>query len=213
MLNTISLRFIKENITKGEIREIIKGKIFFKAPDKVVCTVSYPINQLIIVEGNSLIIYYPEEKKALKIRSQNPFSPPLLQWLMMAIKRDYGLSELGYKLEKYKRIGDTLFIYWAPPEHLEKSYGMIKIAEIEGRFIYFESHTPKGKLSTKAIFRKHIKFENSFLPSEIHQEFYSESDTVRETVSFKNIQFNIVIPDSILNFKIPNNIPIEEIEW
>jgi len=73
-IKTISVEFTRE-YRESNSKEIIKGKIYYKAPFKTVIKIKYPINQWMILEDKEMIIYYPDDKKAFHIISSvNPFS-------------------------------------------------------------------------------------------------------------------------------------------
>jgi len=51
-----------------------------------------------------MLIYYPNAKKAFRIKSKNPIPPPFIQTIIGAMKEDYGL------IIRSRLIGSIIFL-------------------------------------------------------------------------------------------------------
>ena len=211
-VKTISVEFtrtVKSNNTKEEV----KGSIYYDTT-RTTLEVTYPINQWMILKGNTIFIYYPDEKKAIEIISQSPATLPFFQSFVGVVKEDYGLSDFGYTLKRNEVKGDTLFAYWDPPEKVKKVLGQFILGFTEDKIVYTESRDAEGKALLKAIYQDHIKYEVTYFPLKIIIIQYINKDYTKvEEVIYKNPIFDKPLPEKVVNFKIPSYIKIQKIEW
>lgn len=211
-VNTLSLRFERE-FGDGHSKELVKGAMYFQAPEKVVLTVSEPVNQVMVVTPNAMTIYYPDEKKGFHITSKNPIPPPFIQGILAALKEDYGLVELGFELAEHGVKGDTLFTTWTPRKKHKKFLGRFVLGRVGDKVVYAEVKTPDEKYSAKSFYRNHVSFEGKHIPLEIFSITNDESGAKVEHVTYREVQFNTALPDSLINFRVPAGVPVKEVEW
>ena len=212
MLNTFSAKFNREFVEHNK-KEVVKGTIYYRAPKKVIAEVDTPIEQVMAVIDKVMLIYYPNEKKAFRIKSKNPIPPPFIQTIIGSMKEDYGLIESGYTLVKHEKKGDTIYTYWKPPSKHKKVLGSFILGTVSNKIVSAEAHQPDGRVAVKSVYRKHIKFGEKYIPREVFTEFYGESGVTQEHVIFSDVKFNPTLPDRVLNFRIPDSIPVKEVEF
>ena len=212
MPNTISLRFERKIIAENST-EIVKGISYYKAPQKLHIEVQHPLKQIMVIENNITTIYYPIEKKAFRIKSKGPVQMPFIQSILCAMKDDYGLSDIGYTLTRSEKKGNTLYTYWDPPKEYKKQMGRFIIGIENGLISYSEALDPKGKTVVKSIYKKHMELNGKFFPLEIQSEIIEGSKKTNEYIIYSDVKFNISLPQEVINFSIPNSVPIKEIEW
>lgn len=210
-VSTLSVEFRREYTGHGR-EEVTIGSIYLKTEGTVIIRVTSPVNQWMVIDKNKMLIYYPDEKQAFQIKSENPFSLPFLQSFLSVVKKDYGLSELGYTLENYSKRGDTLFSYWSPPQKAERILGNIRIGVVDGKLALTEIKKPDNTLTSRSLYKNHITYKSFHFPLEIETVHYIDRDSVIERVIYNNPEFNTPIPDSIVNFKIPEGIELIEME-
>jgi len=213
IIDTISIEF-KREYKEGNKNEITKGNIYYQAILKeVVIKVEYPINQWMILKGNEMIIYYPNELQAFLIISQNPMSMPFFQAFIQVVKEDYGLSDFGYTFTNFKREGNILISYWEPPKILSKLLGKFALKYEDNKLIYTEIKDAKGEILSKTYFKNHIIFGATYFPLEVSIVKNTRLSSTLETVIYKNPQFNSPIPQEIIAFKIPLDVKVKEVKW
>jgi len=208
-IKTISVEFTRE-YRETNSKEIIKGKIYYKAPFKTVIKITAPINQWMILEDKEMIIYYPDDKKAFHIISSvNPFSMPFFRAFIGVVKEDYGLTELGYTLANYETNDNSLISHWNPPKKLSKFLGEFILEFKDNKIIRVELKNPKGKTLSKSLYKNHILYDAIYFPLEISTVLYLELGSTFEKVIYKNPQFNSLLPKEIVDFKIPGDIEVK----
>ncbi|MGB9595140.1 MAG: LolA family protein [Candidatus Poribacteria bacterium] len=212
MPDTISLNF-ERKIVKEDSTEIVKGISYYKSPQKLYIEVQHPLKQIMAIENNVLTIYYPIEKKAFRIKSKGPIQMPFIQSILSAMKEDYGLSDVGYTLTKSEMRGKILYTYWEPPKKYKKQMGKFIIGVENGLLSCSEALDPKGKTVIKSFYKKHIEINGKYFPLEVQSEITDGSIQIKEYIIYSNVKINIPLPQEVINFSIPNSVPVKEIEW
>lgn len=210
--DTISLNF-ERKVMQGNSTEIVKGIAYYQSPQKLFIEVKHPINQIMIIDGGVMLIYYPLEKKAIRYKTRNQIPIPFIQTMLSIIKDDYGLTEMGYTLKKHKTEGDNLYTYWEPPRELRKRLGSFILGTANGRLVYVEAKNPKGKTVAKSFYEKYIELMGKNIPMEIHTDIYNEGKIKAEDVAYSKVKLNVALPEEVVNFKLPESISVKEIEW
>ncbi|MDI6703448.1 MAG: outer-membrane lipoprotein carrier protein LolA [bacterium] len=201
----------ERHVIEGDFHETTSGTVYYQNSSKVTVEVNDPIEQMMIVDGKVMDIYYPQEGKVFRIKSKMGSPPPLVQGIITAIKGGDGLTEMGYTLAGNKKKEDILYTYWEPPKKMKKFLGIIILGMKKGRVVYTEARTPEGEVVSKSFYQDYIKFGNIWLPSDIYSESYRDSNITKEHIVYKN--FTPHIPKRVLNFSLPTSIHVKEIKW
>ncbi len=209
---SISGKFERE-VEDSVSSQITKGEFFYEGPQKMTIKVSEPVNQLMYIDGTTMTIYYPAENTAFRISAKDPIALPFPQLFAGALEEDYGLGEMGYTLTKHEIKGDTLYTYWDPQPKYEKILGAFILGEAENRMVCTEVRGPDGATKAKSSYARHLRYGNSYLPTEIYSEYYDESGTRKERLRFDALTFEIVTPEWIQEFELPDSVTLTEVEW
>ncbi len=218
-INSIICNFKKETFLSPLKKEIVKGRIYYSSSDNIfTILVNYPVNQNLIFKGKIMNIYYPDKKRAFRIKSKVPFILPFFEAFMGVIEEDFGLGKLGYKFVTGKKKKNLFLTYWElKPEIYKKLKNVMPFKFIlgkdKGKLIFVESQDKNGNLISKLSLKKHIKYKIFYFPKEIINIKVFRGRTTKNIIYYSNIKFNSPIPDKIKNLKIPDNIPVKEVEW
>ncbi|MCG9129475.1 hypothetical protein JT359_17945, partial [Candidatus Poribacteria bacterium] len=134
-LKTLSLEFTRE-VTKNSETEKITGTLHYdiKAA-RVVVEVKEPIKQIMIVKDKVLEIYYPVEKQAFRFLSEGRIPLPFVESIIQTTQAEYGLTALGYTLNKHDVVDKVLFTHWNPPEKAKDKLGSIILGMQDDKLI------------------------------------------------------------------------------
>ena len=91
-----------------------------------------------IAKGNILEIYYPEQKQAFRFISEGQIPLPLIETIIQSTQAEYGLTALGYTLDKHDVIDEVLYTYWTPPEKAKDKLGAVILGIRKDRLISAE---------------------------------------------------------------------------
>jgi outer membrane lipoprotein-sorting protein len=210
-LESLAVEFVRE-VTRDQKTEKTAGVIYY-TPQKTILEITHPLNQWMILKAGEIIIYYPDEKKAVKIKSSGPVQLPFLQSFLGVIEGNMGLSSLGFKLKESKIKGDLLLTYWQPPAELEKSWGECVLIFEKNKIISSEFKTPAGKVFIKTSYRQHQVYQNMFFPLEVAITQFLKTGPVKEKINYSNPSFDQSFPPKIINFSLPAEVEMKELEW
>lgn len=212
ILKSIQIDFEKYFEDKN-VKELIRGTVYYQASENLVISVREPVNQWMISEENKLIIYYPEKKQAFQFTTQTPASFPFFQAFLGAIKEDYGLTDMGYSLAEHEINGDTLITGWNPPKNASNELGDFTLTYVSNKITYAELRKADGSIISKSFYKNHFKYGVNYFPLEISTIRYADADSSFEKITYSNPQFNINLPEIVVNFELPPDTEIEEIRW
>jgi len=212
-LQTLSLDFQRVTEETGKPKEVVSGHLYFQQPYWMYVNVTSPVHQIMLSEKRQLLIYYPDDKKAFRIRTKKDNPPIFVQGLLASLKEDYGLEEMGYTLTAHKTSGDTLVTIWSPPKDKAKVLGKFVLKIVDNRLVEASTQSANGKTKTISTYRQYVKIGRFFLPQLITTTTDDPWHRKKEVLSYKNIRLNISIPDSLLKFALPKTIPVKDLQW
>ncbi|MCF7911335.1 MAG: hypothetical protein K9M99_02315 [Candidatus Cloacimonetes bacterium] len=203
---------INRKIITGGSEESVSGKIYYDG-DKTTIVISEPLLQWMIVEDNSMLIYYPDELKAIKLNTRNPVTLPFFKTFIGVINENLGLAELGYTIDRNEVVEDTLFLYWNPPQVLAKTFGQHILKLKDNKIVYSEQQNKKGKILSKTIYSDYMEVNNFTFPLQVESYVYEKKSVSVELITYSNPIFNGKLPEEIELFTLPDNIEVNEIDW
>lgn len=213
-VKSISVEFT-QTITKKASNEVVKGNIYYQSQpsERTILKITEPITQWMVIEDKVMLIYYPNEQKAFRFTSENPFSLPFFQTFIGVVKDDFGLSEAGFKLIRHEVKKDMLLTYWEPPKKAKKILGDTTLGMVKDRLVFMKVQDTKGKRLAKTTYRNHFQYGERFFPLEVISVQYQKDSSIVEKVVYANPQFNLALPQEVLSFKIPLDVEIKGIGW
>ena len=230
-LKTISLDFMRELTEQGKTEHTAGTLHYDVKTTRVVVEVTEPLKQIMVVKDKVLEIYYPVENQAFRFISEERIPLPFVESIIQSTQAEYGLTAIGYSLDRHEIADDVLYTYWAPPEKAKDKLGTIILGSRDGKLISVEAKTPNGQLAAKSLYRNHTKLGNSHIPMEVTYSLYSpqskESTDLHprrqscrfpevleyERVVYSNPQLNVEPPNPILQFEIPKSVKVKEVKW
>ena len=214
-LKILSLHFTRE-LTANKKTEIIAGTLHYDVrAARIVVEVTEPLKQIMVVQGKVLEIYYPIENQAFRFIAKGRIPLPFVESIIQSTQAEYGLTAIGYSLDRHEIADNVLYTYWAPPKRAKDKLGTIILGSRAGRLISAEVKTSDDKLAAKSFYRNHTKFGDSHIPMEVTSRLYGPKSEVleHERVVYSNPQLNPQPPPLILQFEIPKSVKVKEVKW
>ena len=214
-LKTLSLDFVRE-LTQDNKTEHIAGTLHYDVKaSRVVVEVIQPLKQIMVVKDNVLEIYYPIEKQAFRFISQGRVPLPFVESILQSTQAEYGLTAIGYTLDKHDVVDNVLYTYWAPPEKAKGTLGPVILGMRDDRLISAEVKNSKGHVIGRSRYENHSKIGVNYIPMIVISSTYNEKSEAlqHEQVVYSNPQANTDPPNVMLNFTIPESVEVKEIEW
>lgn len=214
-LKTLSLDFTRE-LTENNKTEHITGTLHYDVKTaRVVVEVTKPIQQIMVVKENTLEVYYPIEKQAFRFIAEGRIPLPFIESIIQSTQAEYGLTAIGYTLDKHDIIDKVLYTYWKPPEKSKEQLGTVILGMRDDKLISAEVKDPKGHIIARSLYQKHSKIGIHSIPMTVTSSTYGPKSEVlqREKIVYNNPQVNTEPQNPILNFTIPESVKIKEIKW
>ena len=215
-LKTLSLDFTRE-LTENGTTEHIAGTLHYDVKTaRVVVEVTKPLKQTMIVKDKVLEIYYPDQKQAFRFISEGRIPLPFVESIIQATQAEYGLTAIGYSLEKHEVIDDkVLYTHWKPPEKAKDTLGVVILGMRDDQLISAEIKSPSGYIIGRSRYQDHKKMGINHIPMTVTSSTYNEKSEVlqNEQIVYSNPQVNAEPPNPILNFTIPKSVEVKEIRW
>ena len=214
-LTILSLDFTRE-LTENNKTETTAGTLHYDVKAaRVVVEVTEPLKQIMIVQDKVLEIYYPLENQAFRFIAEGRIPLPFVEAILQSTQAEYGLTAIGYSLDKHEIADDVLYTYWAPLKKAKDKLGTIILGSRAGKLISTEVKTSDDKLTAKSFYQKHTKLGDSHIPMEVTSSLYGPKSEVleHERVVYSNPQPNAQLPPPILQFEIPKSVKVKEMQW
>lgn len=214
-LKTLSLDFTRELSENGKT-EKTEGILHYDVKNvKVVIEVTKPLKQIMISKENKLEIYYPVEKQAFRFISKGAVPLPLVESIIQTTQAEFGLTALGYTLDKHEIIDKVLYTYWNPHEKVKEHFGIAILGMRDDKLISAEVKNPKGHIIARTLYQNHYKTGTNFIPMKVLATIYDEKSKVLryEKITYSDPRVNVKTQNPMLNFNIPKSIEVKEIKW
>jgi hypothetical protein len=168
-----------------------------------------------IVKNKVLEIYYPVEKQAFRFTSEGRIPLPFVESIIQSTQAEYGLTAIGYTLDRHDVVDEVLYTYWTPPKEAKDELGPVILGMRDDRLISAEVKNPKGHITGRSRYEDHSRIGTNYIPMTITSSMYSEKSEVlqHEKVVYSNSQVNTEHANAILNFTIPESVEVKEIKW
>jgi len=187
--------------------ETFAGKFYLKFPDYFFLSVHSPLNQIIISRGDTTLVYFPDVRKAFQSLVKNPFDPELAGSLFQA-QRGWDLRGIGYTLSKEEAEGDTILRHWVPQQRA--AVGAVAVREWKGRVVGVEVFDGDGRRMVETRYLRFLQSGELSIPTRIVSISLADGDTLSETIRYRRLRVNEEVPDSILNYRLPEDVEIFE---
>ena len=214
-LKTLSLDFTRESTENGETERIAGTLHYDVQAARVVVEINQPIKQIMIVKDNVLEIYYPVEKQVFRFISQGRVPLPFVESIIQSTQAEYGLTAIGYTLDKHAIVDKVLYTHWKPPEKAKDKLGVVILGMHEDRLISAEIKNPEGYIIGRSRYQNHSKIGINYIPMEVTSSTYGAKSEIlqHEQIVYSKPQVNTKTPHPMLNFVIPESVEVKEIEW
>ncbi|NOX36084.1 MAG: hypothetical protein GXO78_00955 [Calditrichaeota bacterium] len=208
---TLQGSFQKVNDRDGQV-DSSSGTFYVKKMEYMYLEVTHPIHQIMVIEGNETLIYYPDRKLAFRLKSKNPVLMPFIPQLIASQRADIGFDNLGLKLEKQEFQGDSLISYWISPDP-EKNIGRYQMIQVNDLPIQIFYVSPDSMFASKILFTAYRQVDDLMLPHRIITENVSVKGVTIERIYLTDLKKNLPLPPEIVQFDLPDDVTVEEKEW
>jgi outer membrane lipoprotein-sorting protein len=198
----------QRDINKYGKSERTAGDVYY-TPERIILNVTEPIAQWIIVHQYQTILYYPDQNKGIRLKSQQQSFVNFVNTFLASAQEDYNLSTQDFLLYENDFKGDSLYSYW----QTDKAKVNFTLIHYDNRLVKVESRDEENNFFTSVAFAEHVLFAGRYYPSRMVFTQIYKGDKSKEVVIFSEICFNQSFPAEIENFTIPENAELKVLDW
>ncbi|MBN2189165.1 MAG: hypothetical protein JW699_06910 [Chitinispirillaceae bacterium] len=208
----IQVEFAKIKVEKGR-SDSVEGTIY-SFESRLLIKIDRPIDQRMVVDSLSTLIYNPSEQACVQIRRKSrAFLPVFSSFFDFLNAAGRIVPEQHFTIKGTVKRGDSLYTHWAPDHKRTSFRGRIETVYYRDKPVSVSTFDGKSRVLSLMLFSRDTLIKGFHLPMEITTCEIQKRDTVREKVSFRNLSMGGALPDSIRCFRIPPEVPCEVIEW
>lgn len=208
----IQVDFVKLS-TRQERVDSLRGTIYYHRNDFLIVHVRRPVDQWVEVRGRELSLYYPADRRVFRFIAGPPVALPVVELFLSAMDPDGGLSVLGYVLKEHVKKGDTLLTIWEPGSTRHTGPSRLRLTITGRKLVETLWEEKPGKVITRSRFSDHLEHDRIFFPMRVLTDYGENGDPRREEIAYEDPRFDRSLPDSILAFRIPDDVPADTLRW
>lgn len=208
-----SLQTLTVDFVRIDGKEEVRGTLYFQAPERVLIRVSEPTLQWSEFSGQTLLIYYPAQQRAFRFISRNRLLIPFARSFLGFLRPDFGLAEAGFSLRHSRRRDELLLTVWDPPRSLRRSIGQALVGTDRGGPVFLQLDDPKGRLLSRTEYSQARQAGGLSFPGRIVVVEGEGAEQRREESLYTNHQVNAPLPPDAADFRLPEGIPVQELQW
>jgi hypothetical protein len=205
-----ALGFTKIAIDKSR-HDTVSGTIF-SFGTRTLIKVYSPRNQFMQIDSNVTLIYNPDEHLAMRIRQNNPALIPFFQVFRLFLQGDQLPALASCDLGNSVKRGDTLRADWIPNGKKTAFRGKISTVYFKDRPLSVDTYDKKGDCLYTMRFFQDSLIGGHHVPLRIVTKALLGSDSLTEDVSLRIDSLHRPIPEEIIGFKVPPEIPVKDLK-
>lgn len=211
-VETLAVDFARKT-TSRQGEELIRGTLYFQAPEEVIIKVVEPTEQWNVYRGKDLLIYYPAERKAFRFVSRNRLMVPFAQSFIGLVREDFGLSDAGFLLTENRKRANVLITVWSPPRSLRSYVSEARVGIQDAHPLFLEFYDPRGNLLTRVTYLEYREDLEPSFPGRTLIFQKSPDMEIRDDIRYSNHRVNEILPTEVTDFTLPEGVAVEELKW
>ncbi len=191
-------RTVMENMQREEAH----GVLYVQPGQRFVMEVQQPVHQILTFRGDTLILYYPEDSVAFKVKSSTRFFP--LGPRAVAFD-DARLKDLGFVFLRRRQQGDTLWTDWAHPSEKIR----VTVRKVAGRLHRLEFRDEHDQVVMSLVAREYQDLGQGWVIPRWVKTLQALPDGFsEETFRLDSLALTSNVPPWVQHLKIPEGVRV-----
>ncbi len=181
---------IKEKYKYAQTSHLFKGSVKVNSIDQTsYFNLTFPNREKWLLKDSLLTqIVNDSVIQSINVGQFENFS--LIKEVNSAIKKDYGLSEIGFTQKYTTADSSGVKVEWMPPTVLKEIF-LMAITHISDNLLRSVSlFDTKGALVSSTYFEDYLFIKNIPIPTKIMSKIVGDNEIVFKSLEFKNIKIN-----------------------
>ncbi len=187
----------------------VAGYFYMRPGRRTVLNIVRPIHQIMLFLPDTLVIYYPEQKRLFYIRSRHTLFSGGVQSSQVG---DRNLREMGFMFVGDTRRGDTTVKVYRHPDTKVK----VDLLAVDGKVVGFRTYDPEGLEVMRVEFEGVREIYDGFnFPSKVLIKVKGEKGYETETFRYYSVKVlpSSSVPDYARSFKPPKDAKVTYRGW
>ncbi len=191
-------RILQENLQREEAH----GVLYVQPGQHFVLEVQRPVHQVLTFRGDTLLLYYPEDSVAFKVKSNTRFLP--LGPRAVAFD-DARLQDLGFTFLRRQQRGDTLWIYWAHPQEKIR----VTVRKVADRLHSLEFRDEHDQVVMRLVAREYQDLGHGWVLPRLVKTLQALPDGFsEETFRLDSLRLVRRVPPWVQRFQVPAGVRV-----
>lgn len=182
------------------------GLTYLDSKPNIYIEIKRPLHQKFFFRADTLILYYPEDKKAFFFSHYNPMNLTVTQ-VLLCNQKNKDLTPFGFRFISKEVNGDTMDTYWVIEK--DKSGIRFHFRYCSDRLVQISLEKDDSILA-RTVYRNYITNKSISVPAEILSFSYISRPETKEMVTLSNIKILSSFPDSLKDIKIPEGMEVKK---
>lgn len=181
---------IKEKYKLAQKSHLFKGSVNVNSIDQTsYFTLSFPNREMWLLK-DSLLTQIVNDSVILSINVGQFENFSLIKEVNSAIKKDYGLSEIGFTQKHTTADSSGVKVEWMPPTVMKEIF-LMAITHISDNLLRSVSlFDTKQTLVSSTYFEDYLFIKNIPIPTKIMSKIVGDNEIIFKSLEFRNIKIN-----------------------
>lgn len=167
------------------------GRLYFQAPDRLLLNVEQPVQQVMLYEGGSMRMYYPQSGRTIRFEDSPLEGLVFFGAFLRATLRHGDPSVDGFELAGSRFAGDSLYMTYRPPEGVRTHVGEMRSVFAQDRLIYSLVTDREDALMARTDYNDYETHGLLMIPTRVRVRMFEQGIcTYEERVRFTDVQVN-----------------------
>ncbi|MDA3882432.1 MAG: hypothetical protein PF481_04060 [Bacteroidales bacterium] len=170
--------------------QISNGKIHYdKNYQKIIFDFTFPEQEKIVLLDT--LMYHFRDDSLVKT-SRNMLIPDqsVFHFIMSGNLSNFGFENAGFKATSIDKENDLVITTWIPPDMIKEHISKVLVATKEKQLYSITLFDANKQVMNRQILKKYQWIDNIEVPHEILIATYTDSGTMYQIISLKNVKLN-----------------------
>jgi hypothetical protein len=181
---------IKEKYKKSQKSTLFKGKVLVNTLEQTSKFDLFFPNRETWILKDSILSKFQNDTLTKKVNVGHFDNFSMIKEISSAIKKDYGLSDLGFTISDITEDSIGIVMNWLPPTAMKSVFSNAVTIISDNLLKSITLYDLNGNIVANTFFEDYQFLKNIPIPSRVFSKISGDTDTVFKSLQFNNIKIN-----------------------